>query len=393
MGNVCHKDVESASKPCETFTTEIKSSEADALKSQELDQTAGSRRPSKVTFRIEERFDWQDVWKFFPFQRERDVITKPYPVDFDTVEKVRNALFLPLFKYKRNKENIWLSKTVLAKGKFGKVVRGQIGKTSVAVKVISKRKVLQENLISQIAQEVKIQTMTGHHSFILELVRCWQTEKSLYIATVFSQGGNLEDLWKSRSSFPLASVRLGIAQLGLGVAFLHQAGVIYRDLKMANVLLDSVGNLQIADFGLSKWLSLGQTANTICGTLAFMAPEVLCGCSYSHASDWYSLGVLTFCLLKMEYPVPPAADHNQMLSRIKSTSIDWSDQPQDVLTSRLMENHPANRISTLTQFKQADFFNEISFDVVNAKMGKSFIQLLDQDLEEKPRLNDQWADF
>lgn len=287
---------------------------------------------------------------------------------------------------------MWLSKTVLAKGRFGKVVRGQIGKTPVAVKIISKRKVLQENLISQIAQEVKIQTITGHHSFILELVGCWQTDKSLYIATVFSQGGNLEDLWKSRSSFSITSVRLGIAQLGLGLGFLHQAGVIYRDLKMANILLDNVGNLQIADFGLSKWLSMGQTANTICGTLAFMAPEVLGGIGYSHASDWYSLGVLTFCLLKMEYPVAPALEHNQMLSRVESTCLEWSHQPQDVLTSRLMEKNPANRISTLTKFHQQKFFQGMSFDVVKAKMGKSFSELLDQH-EEKACPNDQWAEF
>jgi len=390
MGNSCHKDFEAASKPREAFTKINKNEE-----NEDVEQAAGSRRHSKVTFRIEERFDWKDVWNFLPFQRESSSITKPYPVDFDTLERVRNALFLPLFKYKRNKENISLSKSVLAKGRFGKVVRGQIGKTPVAVKVISKRKVLQENLISQIAQEVKIQTMTGHHSFILELVGCWQTEKSLYIATVFSQGGNLEDLWKSRSSFPLASVRLGIAQVGLGLGFLHQAGVIYRDLKMANILLDSVGNLQIADFGLSKWLSLGRTADTICGTLAFMAPEVLGGLRYSHASDWYSLGVLTFCLLKMEYPFPPAVDHNQMLSHVSSTAggLEWSNSHQDVLTSRLMENNPSNRISTLAQFQQQKLFQGISFDVVNAKMGKSFTELLDQHVEENPVLDDQWNDF
>ena len=68
---------------------------------------------------------------------------------------------------------------------------------------------------------------------------------------------------------------MAVAQLGLAVSFLHQAGVIYRDLKMDNVLLDAGGNLLLADFGLAKWLGRGQRTSTICGTLAFMAPEVL----------------------------------------------------------------------------------------------------------------------
>ena len=70
------------------------------------------------------------------------------------------------------------------------------------------------------------------------------------------------------------------------IKHLHQNQIIYRDLKPENVLLDSAGNIKITDFGLSKWLGRHERTRTICGTLAYMAPEVLEGRPYGHAADW-----------------------------------------------------------------------------------------------------------
>jgi len=307
-------------------------------------------------------------------------VPNTYPVDLDTIHRVRNAAFLPLFKSRP--AELRLSRTVVAKGRFGRVVKGEIGEKEVAVKVISKRKVLQENLLDQVAQEVKIQSVIGHHSFILELVSCWQTEKSLFIATIYTTGGTLHKMWQSRTKFPLPSVQMAVAQLGLAVSFLHQAGVIYRDLKMDNVLLDAGGNLLLADFGLAKWLGRGQRTSTICGTLAFMAPEVLGGSEYNHACDWYSLGVVAYCLVRMSYPVSPANDHVDMLAGLETTSLTWEETREDELMSRLLERDPMLRLSSLADLQRQPFLADLSFDVVNARMGRSFVELLGQDQDE-----------
>ena len=89
-----------------------------------------------------------------------------------------------------------------------------------------------------------------------------------------------------------------------GLQAIHNVGVIYRDMKLKNVLLSNCGNLMIADFGLSKWLSHRQRTGTICGTLAFMAPEVASGSLYEHSVDLWSLGILLYCLAFARYPFP-----------------------------------------------------------------------------------------
>ena len=89
-----------------------------------------------------------------------------------------------------------------------------------------------------------------------------------------------------------------------GLQAIHNVGVIYRDMKLKNVLLSNCGNLMIADFGLSKWLRRRQRTGTICGTLAFMAPEVASGSLYEHSVDLWSLGILLYCLAFARYPFP-----------------------------------------------------------------------------------------
>ena len=89
-------------------------------------------------------------------------------------------------------------------------------------------------------------------------------------------------------------------------AFLHSVGVIYRDLKMENLLLGADGHIRLSDFGLSKPLRYGEKTATICGTPKYIAPEVLSVEPYTHAVDWWSLGILGYCLLLGDYPNLPA---------------------------------------------------------------------------------------
>uniref|UniRef100_A0A4W5MD22 Protein kinase domain-containing protein n=1 Tax=Hucho hucho TaxID=62062 RepID=A0A4W5MD22_9TELE len=80
---------------------------------------------------------------------------------------------------------------------------------------------------------------------------------------------------------------------------------MHRDVKMENVLLSDQGHLRLADFGLSRRLERGARAFTICGTIQYMAPEVLSGGPYSHAADWWSLGVLLFSMVTGKVRSPP----------------------------------------------------------------------------------------
>ncbi|GLD65019.1 serine/threonine-protein kinase N1-like isoform X3 [Lates japonicus] len=93
----------------------------------------------------------------------------------------------------------------------------------------------------------------------------------------------------------------------LGLQFLHDHKIVYRDLKLDNLLLDTDGYVKIADFGLCKeGMGFGVRTSTFCGTLEFLAPEVLTDTSYTSAVDWWGLGVLIYEMLVGEVP-PPAA--------------------------------------------------------------------------------------
>lgn len=98
--------------------------------------------------------------------------------------------------------------------------------------------------------------------------------------------------------------------------YLHDLGIIHRDVKMENILLDERGHLKLTDFGLSRHLPQGARAYTICGSLQYMAPEVLSGGPYNHAADWWSLGVLLFSLATGKFPVPAERDHVAMLASV-----------------------------------------------------------------------------
>ncbi|XP_037229915.1 ribosomal protein S6 kinase-related protein isoform X5 [Falco rusticolus] len=136
-------------------------------------------------------------------------------------------------------------------------------------------------------------------------------------------------------------------------------------IQMENILLDERGHLKLTDFGLSRHLQWGERAHTICGTLQYMAPEVLSGGPYSHAADWWSLGVLLFALASGEFPVAPAGDHVAMLERVKQSSYESPPTFSPALARLLAEllcHNPLHRLRYLHHFQGHPFFRGVAFD-------------------------------
>ncbi|XP_052741469.1 serine/threonine-protein kinase S6KL isoform X2 [Bicyclus anynana] len=190
----------------------------------------------------------------------------------------------------------------IAKGAFGEVLK--VNKLSenkeYALKVLHKAQIVSENAVRQVKEEARIQAAVGHHIFIAGAVSRWQTKKRLYIVSEYIPGGELLALIDKYSKLPEELVKILLAEIAVAIDFLHNAGVIYRDLKPENILLDSDCHVQLVDFGLSKWLSVGARTTTLCGTLKYMAPEVMQRDPYGHSADWWSLGVLTCRMLTGE---------------------------------------------------------------------------------------------
>ena len=157
-----------------------------------------------------------------------------------------------------------------------------------AIKAVRKEKLLHAGVgaVQHMLDENKI-LQTMKHSFILTLEFAFQDEARLYLVTNYVGGGTLYQLIMVRTVLPEDVGRFYTAQLVSAFEYLHENGVVYRDLKPENVLLGVDGYLVLADFGLAKSLGLEQRdartsfrtsigkAETFCGTPLYLAPEVV----------------------------------------------------------------------------------------------------------------------
>lgn len=191
--------------------------------------------------------------------------------------------------------------SVLGRGHFGKVILSQYRNTGeyFAIKALKKGDIIARDEVESLLSEKRIFEVANsiRHPFLVNLFACFQTEAHVCFVMEYAAGGDLmmhihADVFsETRAVFYAACVVLGLQ-------YLHENKIIYRDLKLDNLLLDTEGYVKIADFGLCKeGMGFGDRTGTFCGTPEFLAPEVLTETSYTRAVDWWGLGVLIFEML------------------------------------------------------------------------------------------------
>ncbi len=216
------------------------------------------------------------------------------------------------------------------------------------MKVVDKEPLEKENKVKQILNEKRIMEKL-EHPFIVKLYWSFQSKKKLQFVMDFCAGGELFYHLHNVGRLTEAQAKFYFVEVVLGIEYLHQHAIIYRDLKPENVLLDIDGHVRLADFGLSKeGVTLDLSTNSFCGSPEYMSPEMLQQCGHTLSVDFYSLGAL---LYEMIVGLPPhySTNRDEMYRRILTDplSIPSSLSPtlRDLLTELLRKN-PARRLGS-----------------------------------------------
>ncbi|XP_068186786.1 ribosomal protein S6 kinase beta-1-like isoform X2 [Antennarius striatus] len=203
---------------------------------------------------------------------------------------------------------------VLGKGGYGKVfqVRKVSGATCgkiFAMKVLKKAMIVRNakdtahtKAERNILEEVK-------HPFIVDLIYAFQTGGKLYLILEYLSGGELFMQLEREGIFMEDTACFYLAEISMALGHLHQKGIIYRDLKPENIMLNNNGHVKLTDFGLCKEsIHDGTVTHTFCGTIEYMAPEILMRSGHNRAVDWWSLGALMYDMLT---GAPPFTGENR----------------------------------------------------------------------------------
>ena len=256
---------------------------------------------------------------------------------------------------------------VIGKGLMGKVllVRESHSGKLFALKSINKEQLQSQSNSAHLWDERTVLLNHPSSPFLIILYAAFQNETHLFFLLEYHPGGDFASILGSLYRISEESAKFYAAEILLGLKALHKGGVVYRDLKPENVLLDRRGHVVLTDFGLSKPDAKHLLLRTFCGTAEYLAPEILQGRPYDFAVDLWSFGTM---LYEMLLGVVPYWSENatEMYHRIVHDQVipfpdmQTTDAAKD-LVRRLLEKCPSKRLTDIDQIQGHPFFAGIDW--------------------------------
>jgi len=198
---------------------------------------------------------------------------------------------------------------ILGKGAFASVYKVHQNSTEdvYAMKVMAIKELKNKGALGRVLEREKPVLEQVTHPFIVGLVGGYISKNRVYLVMEYCPGGDLKKLLTIHAKngrFPEPQARFYTAELILALECLHSRGVIYRDLKPENVLLDLDGHIRLADFGLVKQNVANSTegGTSFLGTPLYLSPEMVAKVGHGQATDWWGLGIMLFEMLTGDAP-------------------------------------------------------------------------------------------
>ncbi|NXO23671.1 KGP2 kinase, partial [Cisticola juncidis] len=240
----------------------------------------------------------------------------------------------------------------LGVGGFGRVelVKVKNENMAFAMKCIKKKHVVDTKQQEHIYSEKKILEQICS-PFVVKLYRTFKDNKYVYMLLEACLGGELWSLLRDRGSFDEFTTKFCVGCVTEAFDYLHQIGIIYRDLKPENLILDAEGYIKLVDFGFAKKIGSGQKTWTFCGTPEYVAPEVILSKGHDFSVDFWSLGILVYELLTGSPPFSGAdqmVTYNLILKGIEKLDFPKiiTRRPEDLIR-RLCRQNPTERLGNL----------------------------------------------
>uniref|UniRef100_A0A8C4ZXK4 Protein kinase N3 n=1 Tax=Gadus morhua TaxID=8049 RepID=A0A8C4ZXK4_GADMO len=244
-----------------------------------------------------------------------------------------------------------------------------------AIKALKKGDIMTRNEVDSLQCEKRIfeAINVAQHPFLVNLHGCFQTAEHVCFIMAYSAGGDLMTHIHN-GVFSDKQTRFYSSCVLLGLEFLHANSIVYRDLKLDNLLMDADGFVRIADFGLCKeGMAHGDRTTTFCGTPEFLAPEVLTENNYTRSVDWWGLGVLIYEMLVGESPFP-GDDEEEVFDSIVNDEVRYPrflTPGSEEVIQKLLQKDPEKRLGggegDAQEVKRHNFFRGMDWNALLAK--------------------------
>ncbi|KNC53382.1 AGC protein kinase [Thecamonas trahens ATCC 50062] len=288
---------------------------------------------------------------------------------------------------------------VVGDGAFGhvyRVVENATGKV-YALKSMIRSPDHSDEVWEKLKREVELQRKASSSPFVTTYRYTFEENEKVYIVLDYIGGGDLFYQVKSANGgLPLDAVRFYTAEVMVALEHLHSLGIVFRDLKLENVLIAEDGHVKLSDFGLAKQLLLRaseqrsrrrsrtrarddaaaggdsgslRSTSTFCGTKYYMAPEMVNNRRYAMSVDFWSLGVLVYSMLTGHYPFM-SPDRTELFNMIRHDEVLYPETlPDDAVdfVDALMEKDTALRLSSFDDIRAHPFLRSIDWDAAAAR--------------------------
>lgn len=255
-------------------------------------------------------------------------------------------------------------------GTFGRVLLARYAEKNgqvYAIKCLRKADILRQKQVRHVLSETRVMAEISH-PFIVNMRWCFQDMRNIYMVLDYVVGGELFTYLGNLEKLSMEMTVFFAAEIILVLEYLHKNGIVYRDLKPENVLIAMDGHIRLADYGFAKKMEPRDSTFTVCGTVDYLAPEIIKKQGHGFGVDLWAIGVLIFEMLA---GYPPFEDDSQIAicTRILDVDLDFPDEFDDVtidVIEALIVEEEEDRLGVgeggFDQLKRHPFFRSVDWE-------------------------------